>query len=315
MAGMRSFWLSEIASILPAGRVAPPAEADRDDETGYISVAIEDRRSGGELALDAMRELIARVGKRDAARAGAIMHASIADQGMGIFWNPGLALQHIAGAANASALSLRQGCNGLLSALTQAARMGYGSGPAILIGSDRFADPGFDRFAADYGIMYGDGAAGFLAGGRSGRYRVIDMVQVVSPELAALHDGRGLRSTDIRAAKKRYLELNGKDRLTTATREAMSRISHSAEEHGVERLLFPNLGRQLLEENYYPAFDRAEERSAAEIGRRLGHLGTTDQLIALHTLTERGDVVAGTRLMLIGAGSGFSWSGIVVEVE
>lgn len=309
-----SFWLSEIVPVLPAERVVPPRQADRNNRTGYISIAVEGARSGGELALDAMRGVIERIGKHEAARAGGIMHASIADQGMGIFWNPAMALQDAANATCASALSFRQGCNGLMVAVEQAARMGFENGPVIIVGSDCFVDPNFDRFAADYGIMYGDGAAGFVANNRPGRFRVIDFEQISSPELAALHNGHGFRSGDIRAAKKRYLEQNGKGRLTNATRQAMHRLREKADEHGVERFLFPNLGRELLEENYYPAFDRAEERSATEIGRCLGHLGTTDQVIALEMLWERGDVIAGTRLMLIGAGSGFCWSGIVVEV-
>ncbi|AHG65428.1 3-oxoacyl-[acyl-carrier-protein] synthase III C-terminal domain-containing protein [Advenella mimigardefordensis] len=312
--GMMPFWISEIASVIPDARIAPPTGSDDQNRSGYISVAVEKQRVGGELAHDAVINLVATVGSKSVSRVEAIFHASVIDQGMGVFWNPGYALQNHAGAEKANALSLRQGCNGLMLALIQAGRLSQHGKQSLIAGSDCFEIPGFNRFVSDYGIMYGDGATACIVGSTTGRFKVIDIVEISSPKLAPLHDGRGFPTGDVRSAKRRYLERNGKDCLTRFTRKAMDQLSSKAKEYKVERILFPNLGKELLETNYYPAFDCAEERSAGELGKRIGHLGTADQLVALDSLHRSGEICAGKRLLLVGAGSGFSWSGIVVEV-
>lgn len=311
---MMPFWISEIASIIPESRIPPPIGSDDQNRAGYISVAVENQRAGGELAQDAVVTLATKIGEKPISSVQAVFHASVVDQGMGVFWNPGYALQHVAGAAMADSLSLRQGCNGLMVALARAGKLSQSGKRSLVAGSDRFEIPGFDRFSSDYGIMYGDGAAACIVGGSTGRFRVLDIVEISSTKLAALHDGRGFATGDVRSAKKRYLEQNGNDYLTRTTRSAMAQLSVKAKEYKVERILFPNLGKELLESNYYPAFDRAEERSAAELGKRIGHLGTIDQLVALENLHSTGEICAGKRILLIGAGSGFSWSGIVMEV-
>lgn len=306
-------WLSAITPILPERRLAPPSD-DAAGQGGYVSVSVEDQRTAGQMALVAMAALIAQIGRDRAGAVTALIHASIADQGMGLFWNPGLALQDAANCRGATALSLRQGCNGLFVAMDLAARLMGPEEEAILIGSDRFCGAGFDRFHADYGILYGDAAVAALLSRRAGQFRVIAFEQVSDPSLHALHDGSGLPAADIRAAKKRYLESHGKDRLTEATRRAMMRLDHLAQVHGAGRILFPHLGRRVLEENYFPAFERAEARSALSLGLRLGHLGTSDQLVALATLHQDGALLPGEHVLLIGAGAGFSWAGLVVEV-
>ena len=311
---MMPFWISEIASVIPESRIPPPIGSDDQNRAGYLSVAVENRRAGGELAQDAVVRLATQVGEESMSSVQAVFHASVVDQGMGVFWNPGYALQNIAGAKKADSLSLRQGCNGLMVALAQAGKLSQSGKRSLVAGSDCFDIPGFDRFSSDYGIMYGDGAAACIVGGSTGRFRVLDIVEISSTKLAALHNGRGFATGDVRSAKKRYLEQNGKDYLTRKTRSAMAQLSLKAKEYNVERILFPNLGKELLQSNYYPAFDRAEERSAAELGKRIGHLGTTDQLVALEHLHTTGEIYAGTRILLIGAGSGFSWSAIVIEV-
>jgi 3-oxoacyl-[acyl-carrier-protein] synthase-3 len=81
------------------------------------------------------------------------------------------------------------------------------------------------------------------------------------------------------------------------------------------KIIFPHLSKELLENNYYPIFHNGESKSFNEYGKITGHLGSGDQFASFHELLISGHVVAGDIVLLLGAGAGFSWTGMLVRIE
>ncbi|MFN3737823.1 ketoacyl-ACP synthase III family protein [Hydrogenophaga sp.] len=314
----------DLAAVVPSQRLgrdemlaAHPGEADRLGQTGYTSAAIEPRFTAGELALQAVRGL--RHWADDRLRW--LMHTSIHDQGMGVFWNPAVALQAELGLPGALPLALRQGCDGLLVAFDLAVRQ-LQANPgqrALLVGSDRFAGTGFCRVTSDYGIVYGDGAAAVVLGQGPGLARVVAVHTVTDPGLASLHHNPGPDAFDVRAAKRQFLAEHGQHRLRNATRAALMALKQQMVGHlrpqALRHVLVPHLGCDLLRDNYFSVFEGAEPLCPLALGLSLGHLGTTDQLVALHHLMASGAAKPGEQALLIGAGAGFSWTAVLLELQ
>ena len=313
-----------LSSAVPPGRLsrddmlaAHPGESDRLLAAGYTSVAIEHHRTGGELALQAVQDL--RHWANDRLRW--VMHASVHDQGMGVFWNPAAAVQAELGLSAAMPVALRQGCDGLLLALDLALRQLQAAPDqrALLVGSDRFAGTGFCRVTSDYGIVYGDGAAALVLGPGPGLARVVAVHTVTDPELAVLHHSTGPHPFDVRAAKRRFLGTHGQHRLRGGTRAALMALKQRLLAHlrprALRHVLCPHLGRDLLRDNYFSVFEGAEPLCPLDLGLALGHLGTTDQLVALHHLLRTGAARPGEQVLLIGAGAGFSWTAVLLDLQ
>lgn len=314
----------DLATLVPATRLERdemlaehPAEAVRLGQAGYASAAVEPRLTGGELALQAVQGL--RHWADDRLRW--VVHASIHDQGMGVFWNPATAIQAALGLSGAMPLALRQGCDGLLLALELTARqlLANPGHRALLVGSDRFAGTGFCRVTSDYGIVYGDGAAAVVLGQGPGLAQVLAVHTVTDPELVALHHSPGPDLFDVRAAKRRFLGSQGPHRLRNATRTALMSLKQQMVGHlrpgALRHVLVPHLGRELLRDNYFSVFEGAEPLCPLELGLSLGHLGTTDQLVALHHLMQTGAAKPGEQALLIGAGAGFTWTAVLLDLQ
>lgn len=79
-------------------------------------------------------------------------------------WSPASWLQSRLGATRALPFTVNQGCNAQLLVLDLVTGLlgAQGRRTALVVATDRFAESGFDRFTADYGIVYGDGAAAMV---------------------------------------------------------------------------------------------------------------------------------------------------------
>lgn len=177
-------------------------------------------------------------------------------------WSPASWLQSRLGATRALPFTVAQGCNAQLLVLDLAADLlsAEGRRTALIVATDRFAASGFDRFTADYGIVYGDGAAAAVLTAdtpapEAPTWHVLDTHSVSDPELEGLHrldepapETRALFGAehDVRAAKKRYLAAHGTDSLREATRRAVREIRETLLPHGTDpalrRVVYPNLG-------------------------------------------------------------------------
>ncbi|WP_405577976.1 ketoacyl-ACP synthase III family protein [Streptomyces sp. NBC_01190] len=304
-----------------------PTDRDRILATGYATVTAEETLYPADMALIAAQRALAAAGVKPA-DLRLLFVSGIHRHGHKRLWSPASWLQSQLGCPQALPLTVNQGCNAQMLGLDIAARFlgGAGGGHALVVATDRFADSGFDRFTADYGIVYGDGAAAAVLTTDPGAagWRVLATHTVSDPGLEGLH--RADRPAperpelldaehDVRSAKRRFLGEHGMDRLREATRAAVGEISRTLLPAGTgpapRRVIYPNLGLKLLEENYFPEFPGGADASLWDFGRTVGHLGSGDQIAGLDHLAD-GGFAPSDRLLLLGAGSGFSWTGMLL---
>ncbi|WP_330301415.1 ketoacyl-ACP synthase III family protein [Streptomyces sp. NBC_00503] len=334
-------------SYLPERRLDLDAEAARHDDsdadriraTGYRTIAAEESLYPGDMALVAAERALAAAGVK-AQDVDLIAVTSIHRHGHQRLWSPASWLQSRLGATRALPFTVNQGCNAQLLVLDLVTGLlgAQGRRTALVVATDRFAESGFDRFTADYGIVYGDGAAAMVltaidpadpAAGSATEapaWRVLATHSVSDPALEGLHrlDAPAPETSeliaaehDVRAAKKRYLAAHGGDSLRDATRSAVREIRRAllpdGDDFKLRRVVYPNLGLPLLEENYFPEFPGGSAISLWEFGATVGHLGSGDQIAGLDHLERTETFATGDRVLLLGAGAGFTWTGVLLE--
>lgn len=327
-------------SYLPEQRVEvqravgdlPARERERVLAYRYDTVCVEPELYPGDMGLIAARRALdqARV---DAGDVRMVVFTSIHRHGHRRMWSPASWLQERLGCVNSLPFNVHQGCNAQLLLLDVAAdvlkgRAG-GNEAVLVVAADRFSDSSFDRFTGDYGIVYGDGASAAVIGASNGRgWRIRAVHSVSEPSLEGLHrDDRPAAETheglaiehDMRASKRAFLSRHGGEALGELTRAAVASIRDAllpeGETDGIRAVVYPNLGRPLLESSYFPELPGGADRSLWSFGATVGHLGTADQIAGLDAWTHRADPEPGERVLLIGAGAGFTWTGMLLERE
>ncbi|MER5537739.1 ketoacyl-ACP synthase III family protein [Streptomyces mirabilis] len=305
-----------------------PDDHDRILATGYATVAAEETLYPADMALIAAERALATAGVKPS-DLRLLMVTGIHRHGHKRLWSPASWLQSKLGCPRALPLTVNQGCNAQMLGLEVAARYlgGLGGGPALVVATDRFGGSSFDRFTADYGIVYGDGAAAAVltTDPDATGWRIAACHTVSDPGLEGLHRADEpaperpdllAAEHDVRSAKRRFLSEHGMNRLREATRAAVGEISRTLLPAGVDprlcRIVYPNLGLKLLEENYFPEFPGGADASLWAFGRTVGHLGSGDQIAGLDHIADEA-FAPGDRLLLLGAGAGFSWTGMLVE--
>ncbi|WKD30520.1 hypothetical protein [Streptomyces xanthophaeus] len=138
----------------------PDPDAERIRATGYHTIAAEHTLYPGDMALIAAQRALA-AAETKPQDIDLIAVTAIHRHGHQRLWSPASWLQSRLGATHALPFTVSQGCNAQLLVLDLAAGLLTGSSRrnALIVATDRFAASGFDRFTADYGIVYGDGAA------------------------------------------------------------------------------------------------------------------------------------------------------------
>ncbi|MCP3821642.1 ketoacyl-ACP synthase III family protein [Streptomyces sp. A3M-1-3] len=308
-------------------------EGDRIRGTGYDTVCAEEKLYPADMALIAARRAL-EAARLEPSDIDLLAVTAIHRHGHKRLWSPASWLQSRLGCPRALPLTVNQGCNAQMLVLEVAG--GYLSGrprgSALVVAADQFASSGFDRFTADYGIVYGDGSAaavltnGLAPGQAEGSWRVRAAHTVSAPELEGLHradapapeDPELLHAEhDVRSAKRRFLSERGRELLKDSTRSAVREIRASLLPDGdhprLRRIVYPNLGLPLLEENYFPELPGGAEKSLWDFGRTVGHLGSGDQIAGLDHLTTHHTYTAGDQVLLLGAGAGFTWTGTLLE--
>jgi 3-oxoacyl-[acyl-carrier-protein] synthase III len=261
-----------------------------------------------------------------------MLHASLYFQGQDM-WTPATYIQQHTIGGTAPSVHLHQMSNGGMAALglgTAYLSASDEDAAVLLVTSDRFCDPGYDRYRTEASTVMGDGATATVLARRPGFARVLSVVLTADPSLEALNRGDGLRDhpgpgdrpLDLRARRTKYMrgrvkeleELSAKasggitDTILQALDEAKTELAD------VRRVVLPNVGRtarwwSMLQEMGIPL-----ERTSWEWGRTIGHLGCGDEASGLHHLLETHEVGPGDRVVIAGAGHGFYWGAGVVEI-
>jgi 3-oxoacyl-[acyl-carrier-protein] synthase-3 len=335
---MRDIYLAGVAAWLPPAVSAKQAAARGE-------YAEEDLAANGIRCVpvagagDAPPDMASRAAATALARAaervpttdvGLVLHACLYHQGRDYFWSPASYVQRSAGLSAATAVQVGQMSNGGMAAVEVAA--GYlGSGratAALVTTADRFCQPGFDRWQADYGIVYGDGAAAAVLSTAGGFARFAGMRTLTDPTLEQMHRGTvpltdtvGAVPIDVRRAKREYVMSVGLESVLQRSTGGLAAVIDGAlADAGCSRdelklLVLPNLGHQLLAGQYLGPLGLPAEQTLMAWGAHTGHLGAGDQLAAVAHLVESRMVEPGDQVLLIGAGGGFSWSAAVLSIE
>lgn len=257
-----------------------------------------------------------------------LVYGSIHRHGQARLWSPASWVQNQLGlGGNIPALAVQQGCNGLV----QAAAMTIGqsrTGTALFVGADCFHKSGFNRWRSDYGLIYGDAAAAFVLSSQSGFARVLHLAIDGVPALEELHRDPGFSSEDenswqseydIRRTKRTFLKSYGAAGFAKPLIAALQRLRTGLEQSEnwlgrADVLLTPFVGNKTRQATYEHVFGDLAPLNGWEIGKTLGHLGTTDAWVGLDRLRNDGSLQSGQHVLIISAGVGFSCSATLLEI-
>lgn len=318
------------ASAVADGRYA----AEVNEANGYLAARVSDGEAAIEMAVTAAKRALQRSGKAPD-DFELVVHSSIAYQGLDHF-APASYVQSRTVGGRASAIEVKQASNGGMAALDIVASY-LTARPAprsvLLTTSDCFTLPTYDRYNTDGGLIFGDGATALVLSRGSGIARLRSTVVIGDTAQHGLHNenepwatapgGNGWPVNLAARAEQHVTNLGGPDHFLEivqsldARQQETVRDAAAAADMDVEDVdwwVFANVGRTLIDWDTYKAMGVDEARTTTEWGRRVGHLGPGDQLAGLIYLLESRTVRAGDRVMLNGAGQGFTFGSAVVEI-
>ncbi|QKW21676.1 ketoacyl-ACP synthase III family protein [Kitasatospora sp. NA04385] len=311
--------------------VPPPApDAQSSEEGGLTGALVAGDVAPPELAARAVRQAFAR-GAVDPADIGLLLHASVFHQGPDGWLPPSYIARETLG-TDVPAIEVRQGCNGLFSALELAIGrlVTDPSHPAALLTSaENFDSPLVDRWTAHPGSYLGDAGVALVIDRRGGFARLRSLATVSVPQLEQLHRGAeplfppgatAGRPLDFGARVREFAELklvpDGQELLGKARDEVLARVlaESGTQLDEVAWVVSMNNSRPHVAKRLIEPLGLPMERSGWEFGRGFGHLGASDQFVTLERIVAAGRVAPGDRVLMLGVGPGISIGAAVVEI-
>ncbi len=340
-----ALWLpvgrSSVATAIDGGGLPHKDAAELDHPDVPSASATE---AAPDMAVAAAAETLKRAGV-PATELSIVCHAWMYYQGHDL-WSPAHYIADQLGAGQAFPVGVRQVCNGGTAGIELAAarlRLARLDEPdldhwGLITTADRFAGPGFDRWLADYGVVYGDGATAALlhTPARPTDALLLRAAVTVSvPELEAMHRGddpfapaaRTQRERiDMRATKRAYLSVHGSAPFRRANRRSIEALTDKAlreaalapDDPRLRYGVLPRFGRKTLDTAWRPVLADCLPAGQVELidpGRRTGHLGAGDAIAGLAELTGDKLLAPGEFALVFSAGAGFSWSCLVVQAQ
>jgi len=283
-----------------------------------------------EMAVLAAREALAAGGVAPEG-IGYLVHAYLYHQGYDI-WTPAHYIAHRSGAAGALPVNVQQTCNGGALALELAANWlaaRPGARTALVTAADRFAGPGFDRWASDDEAVYGDSGAAVVLGRRGDGDDLLDLLAL---ELAAdpsfevqlrgddefgpapLAHGTPVsltRPNNVFRASPQAAQLgkSGVEKLGTAIQRSLATAGVAPDE--IRCVAIPRLTRQVRENVFKPGIGLLLGRQPEYLENDTGCLGPAEYLANLADMA--GALAPGDVGLLIQGGGGFTFSSTIVR--
>lgn len=322
---------SVVGDVVARRRAAHNGQFGKVRATGQKSIAVCAGRTGPQLAVQAARQALA-------GETGPItlhLHATIHDPGLD-FWSASGYVADQSGVDVRMTMSLNAMSNSVIAGMELAAGVltaQRADGRALITSGDVFAPPRFDAWHSDSGIAYGDGAAAVLLGCGPPRPALADLVSTAShadPELEGLHrgdaqwySGRVFRPPiRLRERKKQWLAARrGADEVDLRNAIGINTVTkHALEDAEIDLsdlrwVLCPNYGAPLLERQCLAPLGIGADRTLACLGRRYGHMGASDQIVALHHLQRHRLAAPGDYVMLLGIGVGMTWTAAILRLN
>jgi 3-oxoacyl-[acyl-carrier-protein] synthase-3 len=333
-----SVYVAGLAAWLPGERM-PVADAvaaglyDAEDASGdgYLSLSTEKNAFPPEMALSAARASLADA-RLAGSQLGMLAYTSIHRHGQPRIWPPASYLQSELDAPQSLPLTLQQGCNGAFIAI-ELARRGFGSdldAPALIVAADRFEASGFNRWSADYGLVYGDAAVALTLSPTAGFAKVLHMGVASVPALERMHrhdvpapetEHSHVDEYDIRATKRSFLQRHSRDAFMLPLLASLRRLrdellaAHDLRGEPADWFVPPFVGNRIRMPTYEHVFAELASANAWCIGREIGHTGASDALLALWRLRHDGRLAPGQRVLMVSAGAGFSCAVALLQMQ
>ncbi|MET8583557.1 ketoacyl-ACP synthase III family protein [Streptomyces collinus] len=321
---------------LPDRRESAADVGSTPDKAGYDSVAVSDDIAPPDMAVHAATAALARAGW-DGGELDLLLHAWAYHQGHD-YWSAPHYVADRLGADRALPIGIQQICNGGGAALQTAAAYlmaDPGTNRALVTTADRFCAPGFDRWRGDLGVSYGDGATALLlrrtdAGEQPQGLRLLAIASQPASRLEKMNRGQDPFSpaarfdggqVDVRRTKKSYLREHGVTAFREVERESLRSVVTAAlaeagtvgDDPALRWCVVPRLRRDALESSYVPLLSELTTAKILDTGRTTGHLGAGDLPSGIAELMAGNLLESGERALVLGTGSGFTWSCAVVE--
>jgi 3-oxoacyl-[acyl-carrier-protein] synthase-3 len=320
--------LTSVAVPLAAGEFT----TDEAARTGQLSTAVAELH-GPELAVRAGQEALRQARTTTEVQPSLCLHAGIYHSGVD-FWHAASYVRNQLGIGAGLGLTLELGAmsNSVIASMDVAASMLCGRpdhDAALITAGDRFGGPGFPHWSTDIGIVYGDAGSAVVLSRQPGIARIRSIVSFTDPSLEGLQRGdepfrpasvAAHRSIDIRRRKRQWLTQRSAMEVNVRNGDAVASVVKTAlADAGLDlpdlaKICAPHYGRRLVETQILRPLGITEDRTMTDLGLRVGHLGASDQIVALDQLVRGGEVTDGDLVLLLGIGVGMTWTAVVLEL-
>lgn len=299
-----------------------------------VSVAVAGDLPAPEMALRAARSAVARSG-RSPGDLDLLLYTSTWHQGPE-GWPPQAYVQrHLVG-DGVLAAQIKQGCNGMFTALELAAsylRAERGRQAALLVAADNYGTPLADRWRMLPGAVAGDASGAVVVDTEPGFARLLSVCSASVSQAEEMHrcaeplfppgvtEGRVLdfAAHNDTFRRRAVVEGDGTGVLATLNERLAEVIGRTLSEAGIKatdvtRVACMNTSQEIAEQICENELGIPPSRSTWEFGRTIGHCGASDQILALERLVRFGELVPGDHMLMLAYGPGVTISVAVVEI-
>ncbi|WP_322769859.1 3-oxoacyl-[acyl-carrier-protein] synthase III C-terminal domain-containing protein [Frankia sp. Cr1] len=201
---------------------------------------------------------------------------------------------------------------------------------ALVTSGDNFTSPILDRWRFSPHFVMGDAGSAVVLSRRKGFARLKPINAVTLPEYEAMHRGPeplyppGATSPgklDFGNSKDRWLDGPDRDpagplQLIAAQDKLVSRTLDEAAItlDDITRVAYANGSRERVHDRAMVPLGLPMSLSTWEQGRTVGHIGASDQIVALEQFLADGSLQPGDHFLMLGVGPGLNIASAVIEI-
>ncbi len=309
-------------------------DAEEIELHGVTATAVAGQTPAPEMAHRAAQQALKRCG-HSASDLDLLLYVATWHQGPE-GWLPHSYLQrHLVG-NEVPAIEIRQGCNGMFSAMELAScqlRAEPQRTAALLVAADNYGTPLVNRWDMGRGYVGGDAATAVLLTKERGFAQVLSVCSATVSEAEEMHRGDealfppGItigQGLDFGARNEEYLRKARSQPVGTAPllkihQKTLEVVDRALAESGitiadVTRVAFMNVSREIVEQRCMAALGLPMSKSTWAFGRAVGHCGASDQILALDHLLGAGQLHPGDHVLMLGTGPGVMLASAIIQV-
>ncbi len=333
-------YLSAVGSYLPEKVASETAveqgwyDAEEIELHGLTATSVAGELPAPEMGLLAARQALGRCGL-SGPDVSLLLYATTWHQGPEGWLAHSHLQRHLLG-GDVLATEIRQGCNGMFTALDLAAsylRAEQRRRYALLVSADNYGTPMVNRWRMGRGYIGGDGASAVVLSTEPGFAQLLSVCTASVPEAEEMHRGAepvfppGItvgRGLDFDARNGEFMDKARRQTAGTAPllrvqQRTLETAENALAEAGIDatdiaRVAFMNYSREVVEQRCVAALGLPMSRSTWEFGSRVGHCGASDQFLALDHLVSTGELGPGDNVLMLGTGPGVMLAAAVVRV-